>query len=271
MEYLNKTGVCSLLVAVDNFYLDKLLLTYPTWVYCHPEVISMEHCFVFDCKQVHIDDPRWGKLQEVRSKASVAMNKPVTPFRLIPWDMMGEGISQRERMLTGLIRCVSQIHTPWYLKLDADTFANAKKEFYRDEWFDPTVAFIANGWGYTKPGGTIAKMNLWAADVPELKEWAPVEFTTVDMGNGKTKDVHHRMCSWTFFGNTGWTNWAAALCKTTRLPFPSQDTYLSYVQARTMKKWIPNNFRKMGMDHCRNKDGLAHACADVIRALGVQP
>lgn len=271
MGKLDQDNFCSLFVAVDDFYLDKLLLTYPTWVACHPELIRMPHVFVVDELQVHARDPRWAVIARAREAAAAkeGISLRDTRFSVVPWSMdHAKGISQREEMLTGLIRCAKALTTPWYLKLDADTYATERKGFYYDSWFKDDVVYIAPPWGYTKPAGTVSKMNAWATGVPELAGFPEVPSKQVDLGGGKTKDVHHRMASWTMFSSTKWTTWASGLCKEDRLPFPSQDTYLSYIQARTGAKWIPMNFRKMGLEHCRNIDGLREACRDTLEKIG---
>jgi hypothetical protein len=271
---LDRSDFCSLFVGVDDFYLNKLLVTYPTWVNCHPEIIRMPHVFVADSDQVTALDPRWAAISKAREAAAAANNISLNDakFYVLPWHMGHDsGISQREEMLTGLIRCAKHLTTPWYLKLDADTYANAKTGFYFDKWFRNDPCYISNPWNYTKPAGTVAKMNEWAKGIPELKDLPEVQAQFADLGNGKTKDVHPRMASWVMFGNTKWTTWVSDLCKDARLPFPSQDTYLSYLQVRTGKNWVPVKFRTMGWQHERNFDGLKRACAETMNRLGVHP
>lgn len=274
MAHLNNPGFCSLFVAVDNFYLGKLLHSFPTWVMLKPEILNMPQVLVYDAGQVSRDDPRWSELARIYD-AAVRHHRARDPgvravgFRpmLVPWSMPNAQ-SQRERMLTSLIRCTPSIPTPWYLKLDADTYARAPGGWYFDRWFSQSPCYVSSPWNYTKPGGTIAQMNRWAATVPQLRNHPDVEFTTVTLAPGKTKDVHPRMASWVMFGNTEWSRWANGLCQGDRLPFPSQDTYLSYVQARTKKLWIPARWRQMGWEHCRNPDGLARACQEALHGVG---
>lgn len=272
MGKLDQDGFCSLFVAVDAYYLDKLCLTYPTWVNCHPEIIRMPHVFVLDSLQVSALDPRWGKIVRAREEAAARNGVSLrnTELRMIPWAMDHAGgiISQREEMLTGLIRCAKEVKTPWYLKLDADTLATEKTGFYYDKWFKGNPCYISSPWGYTRPAGTVAKMNDWARGVPEFQGTPEVTFTPQGEGP-RSKDKHARMASWIMFGNTKWTAWASGLCTDDRLPFPSQDTYLSYVQARTSAPWVGNNFRRTGFDHAKSMDALTAGCQHTMSKLGL--
>lgn len=269
MGYLEDPSFCTLYTAVDDYYLNKLLMTYPTWLVCHPELVYMPTVIVYDSTQVKTDDPRWAKLREIRGKY---LNKAgITKYSdivIVPW-LQPSAESQRERMLTGLVRMAETIRTNWYLKLDADTFANKKTGFYYDKWFRGNPCYIANPWGYTKPGDALDRLNKWAESIPELRGSPIVTGNKVDMGNGKTKVNHPRMASWVMFGNTAWTQWASSLCTDARLPFPSQDTYLSYIQARTNKNWVPAKFRMYGFEHAKNFEHLKECCAKTMETYDV--
>lgn len=272
MGYLDNPEFCTLYTAVDNYYLDKLLITYPTWLVCHPELVQMPTVIIYDETQVTSTDKRWDVLRAVQDKQASKLKDAhvAARFTLVPWKQP-EAESQRERMLTGLIRCSTFIDTPWYLKLDADTFANNKCGFYYDKWFRNNPCYIASPWGYTKPGDALDKLNDWfIAKAPtELRGLPLVKGNKVDMGNGKTKVNHPRMASWVQFGNTAWTQWANSICTDPRLPFPSQDTYLSYLQALTSKHWVPVKFRQFGWDHAKNFDHLKTCCKQTLEKFDV--
>ena len=272
MGLLEKDNFCSLFVGVDDFYLNKLLMTYPTWVRSRPEIVRMPHVFVADSQQVTALDPRWGQIQKEREAAAAlhGLSLRDTRFEVVPWSMNhNDGISQREEMLTGLIKCADRLTTPWYLKLDADTFSKGRGGFYYDKWFTAKPCYISSPWGYTRPAGTVALMNAWASGVPELAGLPDVPFTSSE--HPKAKDVHSRMASWIMFGDSAWTKWASSLCRETRLPFPSQDTYLSYIQARTGKNWVAAKFRGMNWEHARNVGALKNGCAACLGGLAVTP
>lgn len=269
MGLLDRRDFCSLLVAVDDHYLNKLLFTYPTWLLCHPELLNMPQIFVYDASQVELEDERWARLHEQAEQIARLLKRPTPPeMRLIPWEMP-QAESQRERMLTALVRCVDQVQTPWYLKLDADTFATEPRGFYFDKWFRRDPAFIASPWGYTKPGDSIPRIDAWAAGVPELRDCPAIDYQVINDQQGRPwKCNHRRMASWVMFGNTEWTRWASSICRDDRLPFPSQDTYLSYVAVRTGKAWLTAKFRHFGWEHCKNFHGLQAACQQTIERFG---
>lgn len=280
MGLLDKPGFCSLYIAVDNHYLDKLLVSYPTWVHCHPEILNMDHVFVYDNQEVTVHDARWGKLNGMRRRALAAIGRQLTTedrTYLVPWSMdHSDGVSQREEMLTGLVRCAESIRTPWYLKLDADTYANKKTGFYYDKWFEGNPCYISNPWGYAKPGDQIDLMNAWAKTVPEIRDLPDVRGTKVWRESPPEtppwKVNWPRMASWVQFGNTGWTQWCSSLCpKDERLPTPSQDTYLSFLQRRTSALWVPVKFRSYGWEHSKGFDNLRHSCRLILESLGVSP
>lgn len=276
---------CTLYIAVDHVYLQKMLYTYPTWVYCHPELLHMPHMFIYDQDEVSGNDPRWNIIREIHARmATFHRETSAMPLLMtcIPWKLPFQNVSQREEMLTSLVRCAPCITTPWYLKLDADTLGTIRCDSFQARWFDPSYAYIANPWGYTKPAGTIDKLNRWASFVPELAVFPPVKAEKVHLTHQKTKDVHPRMCSWVFIGNTAWTQQAERYCTPEsmerfrhdvndltmlypRLPFPSQDTYLAFIQARTNAPWVSVKFRHYGWDHCKNIDKLREACEHALR------
>jgi hypothetical protein len=68
MGLLDRRDFCSLLVAVDDHYLDKLVTTYPTWIACHPEILNMPHLLVYDSLQVRSTDPRFAQLSEMAER-----------------------------------------------------------------------------------------------------------------------------------------------------------------------------------------------------------
>ena len=264
MGLLDRRDTCTLLTAVDNHYLDKLCLTFPTWLLCHPELLNMPVLIMYDADQVKADDPRFRKLvenwveQARKNKISHKLELQVIPWR------QETAESQREKMLTSLVHAAAYINTPWYFKLDADTFANRKTGFYYDRWFRGGPCFIGNPWGYTKPATALETMNAWKAQVPELADLPDVQGQVIMRDGQPWKVNHHRMASWTMFGSTAWSQQALTYLEDIKLPFPSQDTYLSYIQAVTQAPWVPVKFRQFGFDHARNFNGLKAACAQSI-------
>lgn len=278
MPHLERPGFCSLLVAVDDHYLHKMLMTYPTWVWCHPEIAKMTHVIVYDSDQVKWWDYRWTRIREELEEACIRGNHQVPDFQLIPTGMLKLFYtSQREKMLTSLLRASEEVPTPWYLKLDADTYASARTGFYYDKWFNSNPVFIANPWGYAKPGDELDKLNAWAKDntnIPDslMKHW-PVPGEKVMRDNQRAGDIPwkvnwSRMASWVMFGMTQWTQRVSLFVDPwQKYPTPSQDTYLSYFMRMAGESWIPVKFRQYGWEHQRNFNGLQIACRDVLEKV----
>ena len=79
---------------------------------------------------------------------------------LVEWNPPGAE-TQRERMLSAFILGVAEhITTPWHLKLDADTIATNDEPWHEESWFND-YDLISNGWGYTKPGHWIERVDWW--------------------------------------------------------------------------------------------------------------
>lgn len=276
MGLLDRMDFCSLVVAVDDYFINKLLMTWPTWLLCHPELLNMNIVIMYDAdpasdRQMKGDDPRFKRLGEIwyeyrewhkgRGKAFY--------MQVVPWQMP-DAKSQRERMLTALVHAPAYVTTPWYLKLDADTYATEPKGFYYDRWFNQRPAFIGNPWGYTKPGNALDQLNEWATDIEQLAEAPgyPVKGEVIRRSEDEHppwKVNHRRMASWVMFGNTQWcVSTLEYLGDDLRLPFPSQDTYFSYVAEVQKRNFIVDKFRKYGWNHCRNERGLSAACQEVL-------
>ena len=276
MPVLDHMDTCTLYVAVDDYYINKLLLSFPTWLLCHPELLNMNILIIFDAdpasdRRMKPDDSRFKQLGEIWNEYREYHKRGKAFYmRVVGWKMP-DATSQRERMLTALVHGVAYVQTPWYLKLDADTYATEPKGFYYDRWFKGRPAFIGNHWGYTKPGTALCDLNLWSEKIPELRGLSgwPVEGQVIARGEDPAWKVnHHRMASWVMFGLTEWCQSTLQylgddLC----LPFPSQDTYFSYLAALTGRHFLANsetNFRRYGFEHCRNEGGLRAACEKTI-------
>lgn len=265
MGLLDHKDFCTLLVAVDDHYLDKLCVTWPTWLLCHPEILNMRVLIMYDAAQVKDRDLRfaslastWNEYKEYHGHGNVCH------IQVIPWSMP-EAESQREKMLTSLVHAAAHIETPWYLKLDADTFASEPKGFYYDKWFRGDPAFIGSPWGYTKPGSALETLNRWASEIVAFSDMPEVRGEILARGDDPVWKVKHpRMCSWVMFGNTAWTQQTLTYLDGLKLPFPSQDTYLSYVAARTGKHYVVDKFRQYGWDHARNFNTLKQACEECL-------
>jgi hypothetical protein len=227
----------TLVVAVDRRHLEKLRLTWPTWMQHKPELKTVHTLIIHD-----------DSLNPEGDEVSFLRDHP--ELRFVPWSMP-EAQTQRERMLTALVKVPAQeVQTKWYLNLDADVVATAQKQWLDQRWFEAddsklSPAFISSPWGYTKPADTIDKLDSWGDRIPGLKEHAPLKLPR-DPDSSLVR--HHRIISWCFFGNTAWTREMAAFAPG-RLPCPSQDTYLTYCALRRRDPFRRIHMAQYGWRH----------------------
>jgi len=239
----------TLVAAFDAVYLKKLRCTWPTWMRFRPELLDVPVLLIYD-----------GALD--LTSLDLRFLEKHHNIEFVPWHMPGAA-SQREKMLTALVRIPATcVHTSWYLKLDADTYATQRSDWIDDAWFRPfdnsaAIAYVASPWGYTKPAGAIQILDDWADRVDGIRHCARLNLPVTP---GSDLVRHSRMASWVFFGNTAWTRRITSLAPE-RLPIPSQDTYLSYCAARLASPVRHVRMKDFGWAHCSRSRALARACA----------
>jgi hypothetical protein len=254
---LNRKDI-TVVVAIDREYLLKLLETYKTWVYFKPDVCNMPMRIVYDAAKLKTTDYMMKKLSLCLSKQS--------DVQFIPWE--GDYPSQREKMLTSLVFAPADcVQTPWYLKIDADTAANASREWIYDEWFEGSPAFVSNPWGYTKPAEYISMLDDWGDTVPSLQHRPRLN---VPILPNAERAYHSRIISWLYFGNTQWTKSTVAelrsLSPVQRLPVPSQDTTLWYCAERKGDLYRRVRMKRYGWTHFGRK-GISNVSRKVSELL----
>lgn len=246
----------TLLTAVDANYIEKLEYACATWFKFKPEIAQMPRIVVYD--NSNHDSSYTERLLKLEEQYE---------FRLVPWNW-GHQRSQRERMLTALVfTAASEVKTPWYMKIDADTIATKKvdKWFY-DDWFTPvqgvTPSFVSNPWGYTKPARLLGVLDRWGDTVEALQEHPKLE-----IGNEKEPRAYHsRIISWLFFGNTEWTKQVVSYLPYDLLPVPSQDTFLWYCAARAKHPYVVRKMKKFGWEHMgrAKTDKIVSKCRELL-------
>lgn len=201
---------CTLVLAVDAEHLPQLWHAVHSWRAYKADLWRMPLVVFYDARSV--------QPQQLEFLAWPTM-------RCVAWDY--DAPTQRERMLSAFVLGAARyVETPWYFKLDCDTIATGFANWCPDWWFESEPAWVAQRWGYTKPGCMLDALDAWALTVPELRERPapPREYR----GNVAR---HRRMISWAQFGNTAWlkriVEWFDG-----RMPCASQDTTLSYVAER---------------------------------------
>ena len=240
-------------VGLDERYIKAFEKVWPNWVRFRPE-ISLNP-IVFVCDEEAGDSEWWrGQIGGVVGGAG---------FEVAMWGM--DGVSQREKMLTGLSAVPTYaVTTDWFLKIDCDAFAVGPGEWFKDEWFEDNPSFVASPWGYTKPAKMLWDCEEWSKTVPWLKTLPPV----VEEWGDLSKNVRHRrVISYVYWGNIVWHRWAwgfVASSETMRLPCPSQDTYTSWLAMKTGAAYKAVKMKQYGWRHSKRqvnrlRDGVLNA------------
>ncbi|MBL9090228.1 MAG: class I SAM-dependent methyltransferase [Planctomycetaceae bacterium] len=208
------------IVGVDDEHLEEWRLTWPTWRKNRAALLERPLLVVCDAKH---SEAEWRERLEF-------VDHPQK--QLLLWDLPGVG--QREKMLTGLVRAVETVKTPWFLKLDVDVVAEPHVQPIAEDWFKADAhgqapVFVTAPWAYTKPAVWIDQLQNWATNIDELNAQPPLTFPRPSSSD---KLFHTRIISYCFFGATSWAVQMSKLSTGARLPVPSHDTYFWYCAAR---------------------------------------
>ena len=245
----------TLVLGLDAVHLEELRWVWPTWELCKPEIMRMRLIVFYDALQIV-------------PEAVTFLNRHPR-IRWIPWEMR-DARDQREKMLTGYIHVPARyVETPWYLKLDTDAVATGPGEWLKAEWMEPNwkgrhAAFVSSAWSYSKPQFVIELLDDWGDKIRGISR-----FPRLNLPYSPTSERvrHHRIISWFFLGNTGWTKKAADwLQPTGRMPWPSQDTYLFYCAKRTRRRIIREQMKKYHWAHVK-----LWKIQGIAEELGCQP
>ena len=237
-------------VGVDDRYIKELAVVWPNWRRYRPEIMSNPLLFICD--------------GDVGNKQGweESLRKIVgdVGFSVETWSQ--KGVSQREKMLNALSIVPSYaVDTDWFLKIDCDSFAVDSGKWIDESWFDANPAFVASPWGYTKPPKMLADCERWSESVPVLRDLPPV-VTNIDESERRVR--HRRIISYVYFGNTVWHRWAVgwlSISGQMTLPCPSQDTFFSWLAAKTASPYRRVRMKSFGWRHSHkglrqiNEDG----------------
>jgi len=223
----------TVVTAVNEKYLGKLVANYPKWM--QTEGIMEYPMIVF----VNGIDPKDERLCFLRNNVTV-----------IPWDMK-EYAHTRELMLTSFVLgAAKHVKTKWWMKLDGDTTPKPTKNpfgykliFPEESWVKDTLT--GHRWGYTKPGSFLVTLEKWANAHPAFEGTTQV-FPADEIPNiqAQKRYGHSRIASYICLQSTEFTRFCASLAGE-RLPVPSHDTYMWYVAKRLGKPILRCNFKKL--------------------------
>ena len=214
----------TIVTAVDRKYLPYLKVSLPNWI--KHKRLNQYPFLVYINGFSDLQDPELSFLQQ----------HPDVTIKI--WDFP-QATSQRERMLSAFVLgTASDIKTPYWLKLDADSFASDDRELITEAMKKGVLC--AHKWHYTKPWQWIQQFDEWAKDIPELQVTPPM----FDPKNIDGRRYNHaRIASYVCLHNSEFVRKAAALAGS-RLPIPSHDSYLFYIAARLGLPVIRHNFKR---------------------------
>ena len=205
----------TIVTACDEKYVDFLKHTFPNWrkyknIDQYPVIV-----FVHGIKE---NDERLDFLK-------------LPNVTIIPW-AMDNADDHREEMLSAFVFGTAEnVKTDYWLKLDADSYATNNKPFITPDM--KQYAFCGHKWGYSRPDH-IKKLDEWAKGhwKGKLKKAKPM-LTSAGRIDGKR--FYHdtkRTISFIQLHKTKFTKFCVRLCRESKLPAPTQDTFMFYVANR---------------------------------------
>ena len=216
----------TIVTACDCKHVEHLQVTYLNW--CLFKNIDQYPMIVY-VNGMGIDDTRLDFLRKHPD------------LRLIPWDMTVD--TQRERMLSCFVLGTAKdVKTDYWLKLDADAYMTDSRPMLDESMFQADIC--GHKWHYTKPGAFLSHLDAWAD--------TRAEFAGTERLFGSGEEVretrrfgHSRFASYVCLHKAEFSRFAAGLCQPeNRLPVPSHDTFMWYVEARLGRKWERRNFKR---------------------------
>lgn len=157
--------------------------------------------------------------------------------------------------------------TPWYLRLDPRAIATDNQPWIFDNWFRPngngrTPVFVSCPWGYTKPADTLARLDDWADQIPQL-----AVFPRLDLPFDSTQEriEHPTVKPWCFFGSTAWTRKIADFTPDV-LPYHQHSTYVHFCAQRRNDHFVRVQLKDFGWEHhFRSPRWFLDRCKQLLR------
>jgi len=242
----NKNGIrddVTIVTACDPYYVEILKHTFENWrkykgIDKYPVIVFVNG--------IDLNDERLKFLK-------------LPNVKVIPWSM-SEAETHREEMLSAFVLGTAKyVETEYWLKLDADSYATDSRPFITDEM--KKYAFCGHKWGYSRPEH-IKALDAWAKKhwKVKLRTAKPMMSQGKSEGNRFYHDVK-RTISYIQLHKTKFTRFCVkCLGGKTRLPVPSQDTYMFYICNRFDPHLvgIMNFKRNHGFTQGRGKLGAEH-------------
>lgn len=253
----------TVVVAVDSRTVEFLEASLPTWRKNRPWLLEQPMVCLYDRTVFEPRDAREIHRAIGAPNLTMAAWPPACPCK----DGAPEYASQRERMLSAFVYAplVADIHTSYFLKIDADVLALESISWPLSSWFDGEPAWVASPWNYTKPADQMATLDSWANDVQGLREFPPLNLPYTP---GERRCRHRRMCSWMAFFHTEWSRGVADLCRGScgpwKIPVPSEDGLHWYVSARRKDPVVRVSMKRFGFDNFSRLARLRDRASEVL-------
>ena len=235
-------SLVTVVTACDPKYVSQLALTYPTWR--DMKGINKHKMLVF-VNGMEVSDERLSFLRHPN-------------VTLVPW-AMPKAANHREEMLTAfVVGAAKHVKTPYWLKLDADSFASDSTPLLTQQMEE--YVFFGHRWGYSWEEH-IRRLDEWAKGHPDLRlNKMPPMYDKAYVKGRKYFHPGKRTISFVQLNSTGFTRLCVELAGGERLPVPSQDTYMYYVANRLGLKWGSTNFkRRRGFNQGRGADHITRS------------
>jgi len=242
-ETENKLPDTTIVTACDEYYVEILRYTFPNWI--KYKKIDQYPVIVF----VHgMDVEKDARLDFLR----------LPNVRLIPWKMDNVE-NHREEMLSAFVfGSAEHVNTDYWLKIDADSYATDDRPLITEEM--KKYAFYGHKWGYSRPEH-IKKLDDWAKG--HWKKKLKLAKPMIEEGKIRGNRFYHktrRTISFIQLHKTRFTKFCVSLFRERRLPAPTQDTVMFYIQNRFDPEYVGvGNFkRNNGFTQGRGKLGAEH-------------
>lgn len=168
---------------------------------------------------------------------------------------------QRAMMLAGFVHVPAvHVRTPYWFKIDVDSFPTGQDRWIDPEWFDGFPSIIAPGWNYTKPADQMLRLDDWVArhkEHPTMNLFRGTEPLNLRPNPDSDLVRHPRIASWCSFYSTAFSQIcsraAEETCGPGQLPVDSQDGFMFYVAKRAGFTIRTVNMKRYGW---QNRSGL---------------
>ena len=254
-------------IGVDEYHLEQLRMTWPTWVANKPHLLDHPLVVFYDRIQV-TEKQVW----------RVVGNHP--NVKLVGWPhrevtLYPEGSGkwrnpQRYRMLAGFVYVAAEfVTTPYWLKIDTDVVASRGGEisWIENDWFIDDPAIVSHAWSFTKPPDQMLVLDDWYDSLPCVPACPRLDLRPEP---NASRLSHARIISFVGFFQTEFTQICAALaersCGFGKLPVPSQDGYMWFLSARLGKRCRRVNMKTCGWEHWNTKPNVRRAAERALNA-----